>query len=140
MRQDLNDVDLETVAVELRLPHVKPIVIVTLYRPEGPVEVFDGVEAMISKISEEKKEFILMGDLNCNLLMEDNSKTKDIVQVYDTYGMTQIIKDPTRTTSDTQTLIDHIVTNRPKNIGVIPCGISDHGLIYIIRYTRIPKI
>ena len=66
-----------------------------------------------------------------------------MVQIYDTYGMTQITEDPTRTTSDTQTLIDHIVTNRPKNIaegGVIPFGISDHDLIYITRYTRIPKI
>ena len=98
---------------------------------------------MVSKISEEKKEFILMGDLNCNLLMKDNIKTKHIVQIYDTYGMTQIIKDPTRTTSDTETLIDHIITNRLKNIaegGVIPCRISDHDLIYITRYTRIPKI
>ena len=142
LRQDLNGFDLESIAVELRLPHVRPIVIVTLYRPEGPVEVFNKIEAMVSKITEEKKEFILMGDLNCNL-MEDNSKTKHLVQIYDTYGMTQIIKDPTRTTSDTQTLIDHIVTNRPKNIaegGVIPCGISDHDLIYIIRSARIPKI
>ena len=55
LRQDLNDFDLETVAVELRLPYVKPIVIATLYRPEGPVEVFNRIEAMVSKISEEKK-------------------------------------------------------------------------------------
>ena len=37
--------------------------------------------------------------------------------------MAQIIKDPTRKTSDTQTLTDHIVTNRPTEGGVIPCGI-----------------
>ena len=98
LRQDLNDLDLETVVVELRLPHVKPIVIVTLYRHEEPVEVFNRIEAMVSKISEEKKEFNLMGDLNCSLLMKDNSTTKHIVQIYDTYVMTQIIKDPTRTT------------------------------------------
>ena len=99
---------------------------------------------MVSKISKEKKEFILMGDPNSsNLLTKDNSKTKHIVQIYDTYGMTQIMKDPTRITSDTQTLTDHIVTNIPKNTaesGVVPCGVSDHDLIYIIRYTRIPKI
>ena len=116
LRQDLNDFDLKTIAVELRLSHIKPIAIVTLYRPEGAVEVFNRIEAMVSKISEEKKEFILMSDLNCNLLIKDNSKTKHIIQICDTYGMTQIIKDTTRTTSDTQTLIDHIVTNRPKNI------------------------
>ena len=82
-----------------------------------------------------------MGDLKCNLLMEDNSKTKHMVQIYDIY-ITQI-KDPIRRTPDTQTLIDHIVTNRPKTIEesrVIPCGISDHDLIYIIRYGKPPKI
>ena len=80
----MNGFDSETIAVELSLAHVKPIVIVTLYRPEGPVEVFNKIEAMVSKISEEKKVFILMGDLNCNLLMEDNSKTKYMVELYDT--------------------------------------------------------
>ena len=88
LRQDLDDFDL-TVVVELRLPHVKPIVIVTLYHPERSVEVFNRIETMVSKISEEKMGFILMGDLNCNLLMKGNSKTKHIVQIYDTYRMTQ---------------------------------------------------
>ena len=92
LRQDLNGFDLETVAVELRLPHVKLIAIVTLYRPEGPVEALNRIEAMVSKISEEKKKFILMGDLNCNLLIKDNSKTKHMVQIYDTYGMTQLLR------------------------------------------------
>ena len=40
-------------------------------------------------------------------------------------------------------MIDHIVTNKKDNIadsGIIPCGISDHDFVYIIRHTRIPKI
>ena len=48
-----------------------------------------------------------------------------------------------KTTSDTQILIDHIVTNKPDKVadsGVVPCGISDHGLIYIIRHAKLPKI
>ena len=80
LRQDVNDFDSETIAVELKLPHVKLIVTVTLYRPEWPVEVFNRKEAMVSKISEEKNEFILMGDLYSNMLMEDNSKTKLMFQ------------------------------------------------------------
>ena len=55
----------------------------------------------------------------------------------------QVIKEATRTTAETNTLIDHIVTNKEDNIvdsGIIPCGISDHDLVYIIRHARIPKI
>ena len=40
-------------------------------------------------------------------------------------------------------MIDHIVTNKPDKVadsGVIPCGISDHDLIYIIRHAKLPKI
>ena len=55
----------------------------------------------------------------------------------------QVIKEATRTTAEINTLIDHIVTNKKDSIadsGIIPYGISDHDLVYIIRYSRIPKI
>ena len=84
-----------------------------------------------------------MGDLNCDLLSGTASRTKHLVQIYNTYGLQQIIKEATRTNPDTQTLIDHIVTNKPDKVadsGVIPCGISDHDLIYIIRHAKLPKI
>ena len=57
--------------------------------------------------------------------------------------MTQLIKEPARTTSDTKTLIDHIIVNRTDMVldsGVIPCGISDHDAIYITKNTRRPKL
>ena len=71
------------------------------------------------------------------------NKTKHIVQIYKTYGLVQVIKQATRTTSDTHTLIDHIVINKIDRIaesGVMPCGISDHDVIYIIRHARLPKM
>ena len=40
LREDLKDLDLETITVEFNLPFIKPIVLTTLYRPERPVEVF----------------------------------------------------------------------------------------------------
>ena len=59
---------------------------------------------------------------------------------YNTYG--QVIKEATRTTAETNTLTYYIVTNK-KDIadsGIIPCGISDHDLVYIIRHAKRPKI
>ena len=54
-----------------------------------------------------------------------------------------VIAEPTRVTSDTRTLIDHIATNKPEHISksrVIACGISDHELAFVNRSMRVPKI
>ena len=37
----------------------------------------------------------------------------------------------------------HIVTNRPElasDSGVIPCAISDHDVVYMVRKTKLPKV
>ena len=86
---------------------------------------------------------ILLGDLNCDLLSETITKSKHLVHTYNTFGLTQVIKEATRTTAETNTLTYHIVTNKKDNIadsGIIPCGIGDHDLVYIIRHARLPKI
>ena len=51
-------------------------------RPEGPVEIFDHVETLKSRIDSENKECIIIGDTNCNLLCEfaDNS-TKHLTKL-----------------------------------------------------------
>ena len=93
-----------------------------------------------------KKEFILLGDLNCDLLSETISKSKHLVHIYNTYGLTcltQVIKEATRTAAETNTLTYYIVTNKKDNVadsGIIRCGIGDYDLVYIIRHARLPKI
>ena len=89
------------------------------------------------------REFILLGDLNCDLLSETSSKSRHLVHIYNASGLTQVIKEATRTTGETNTLTYCIVTNKMDNIadsGIISCGISDHDLVYIIWHTRLPKI
>ena len=36
--------------------------------------------------------------------------------IYDTFGLAQLIQEPTRVTLDAATLIDHIATSHPENI------------------------
>ena len=86
-----------------------------------------------------------MGVLNCDLLSETISKFKHLVHIsgYNTYGLTQVINEATRTTAETNTLTYYIVNNKKDNVadsGIIPCGIDDHDLVYIIRHARLPKI
>ena len=43
----------------------------------------------------------------------------------------------------TNSLIDHAVTNRPSQIldsAIIPCGISDHDITYVLKNSRLAKI
>ena len=142
IREDFDD-DLESISVELDVPYVKPILVTTLYRPpDSRVELFSFIENMISKIDLEGKECILTGDFNCDLFKSRDNDTKHLKRIYGMYHFKQLIAKPTRVTSDTRTLIDHIATNRPDNVSqsdVIPCGISDHDAVYSIRGMRLPK-
>ena len=48
-----------------------------------------------------------------------------------------------QTTAETNTLTYYVVTNKKDNVadsGIIPCGIGDLDLVYIIRHARLPKI
>ena len=53
------------------------------------------------------------------------------------------MKEATKTTAETNTLTYYIVTNKKDNIadsGIIPCGISDYDLVYIIRHAGFLKL
>ena len=105
--------DIEALPIKIKLPKCKPFVAVTWYRPEGTVEVFRKFETLISRIDTTNVECILMGDSNCDFIRPSNG-TNHLKDRFDTYSLTQIIDEPTRTTQDTKTLIDHIATNRPE--------------------------
>ena len=56
------------------------------------------------------------------------------------FGLTQIIKSPTRIICSSTSLIDHILASFPERVsqeGVINIGLSDHQLIYCTRKIRI---
>ena len=139
-RNDIIVRETEALPADIKICNGRSISVVTWYRPEGPVEIFDHVETLISRIDSENKECIIIGDTNCNLLSEipDNS-TKHLTKLLQAYNFTQLIDEPTRTTADTETLIDHVITNRPDTnfeYGVITCGISDHDAVYVTRFIR----
>ena len=91
-------------------------------------------EELISLVIEENKETIVVGDLNCNYL--NNADHKSIKQILQLHGLEQIIKQPTRITSRSRSLIDIICTmheNRIPKHTLIANSISDHDIIGITR-------
>ena len=66
----------------------------------------------------------------------DGTQNKHLLKFLKIYNLAQIIDKPTRITTSSSTLIDHIYvtnTNLYHREGVIDPGMSDHGLIFTCR-------
>ena len=81
--------------------------------------------------------------MNIDMSTPTNAITKEYQSLLDMFDLHQIIKEPTRITRTSRTIIDHIVVNSPTNIaasGVIPCSIvSDHDVVYGCVNVRVPR-
>ena len=77
------------------------------------------------------------------MLTPSYSHTKQLKTLLTTYEITQLINEPTRVTTSSKTIINHIITNRIQYVsdsGAIPCEMSDHDVIYMVKYLRMPKL
>ena len=136
-----------------------------VYRPPSQLN-FDELltSCLLNSKGIDKQEVYILGDTNYNLLdrkgkfilkkgyrfsnNESNFSTplyltKKYVELIRTFGLTQLIEEPTRTTDTTSSLLDHILVNTPSKVsqcGVLKKCISDHDLIYMTRKHQNVKI
>ena len=122
---------LEHVFFEILLPKVKPIAIGIFYRPPNVNNFLEILSNDFTKVDIRKKEIYILGDFNINLLqngkfiLKENQSnifkidTTPLINKYkefcQTFSLTEIVKDPTRITCSTSSLLDHILTNSLKN-------------------------
>jgi exonuclease III len=134
VRNDFMNDKLECLIIEISKPRSRPFLVGTWYRPpNSPRELLNLFENTIDRIDAENSELYFLGDLNCNLTAQiSDANTSDLLNILDTYGLTQLISEPTRITPVSQTLIDLCITNYPEKVassGVLSLGISDHSLV-----------
>ena len=145
----------ESIFIDIFLPKTKPILIGILYRPPDKNDFVKNLEETFTNCNIlDKQECYLLGDFNINIFQNgenvfekklSNSKlnsipfiVKEYLDFDFSYSLKQLISTPTRTTENTATLIDHILTNSPHKIiksGVVEVNLSDHELIYCTRKT-----
>ena len=138
IRDDLISEILENLTVEIKKPRSKSILVSTWYRPpDFPVRHFSEIEQMIGSMDAENLEYFLLGDLNVDFLPTAASSNRGkLAEIFDIYGLEQLINEPTRITAKSSTLIDLCITSAPTNVvtsGVMHLSISDHSLVYMIR-------
>ena len=88
-------------------------------------EVF---EEQLTNVVKTNKEIIILGDFNIDYNKTDN---RDFKSLFNIFGLKQVSTNQLKST-----LIDLIITNRPKNIfnkGVFPNSIADHDMIACSR-------
>ena len=132
-----NNEHLESQWIEIQLPHQKKYIIGNLYRP--PNGVIDKAIEMLNNIIEKIKinnntEIFCLGDLNIDLLKPSKGR-KDFYNFVSTNGLNQLIKDPTRITHKTKSLLDVIISdsNCILDSGILYNNVSDHFQVYVTR-------
>ena len=138
-REDLPSKSLELICIEVEPPKSSPLIVIAWYiSPSESNSCFDSLHENLSYLDGEGKEIIILGDTNCDFSNRDAnpSHVVRLRELYDLFGMKQVVSDPTRVTLESSTLIDHIATANCNNIiesGVIKTGLSDHYLVYCTR-------
>ncbi|CAB3992224.1 Hypothetical predicted protein [Paramuricea clavata] len=88
-----------------------------------------------------KKDIFVVGDLNCNLL-KSGPESDALNELCSSLNLFQLIKEPTRVTLQSSSLIDVILTSNTSLVvesGVEETHISDHFLVYSILKLKLPK-
>ena len=134
-RPDLAVDGLEATWVELLPPKTKGILVCSMYRPPNDGNFLTNLESALSKV-DPGTELYILGDTNINSTETGSILFGKYKEVLDSFGLDQLIKEPTRITPSTSSVIDHVLTNASELIqssGVIGGGFSDHFLTFCSR-------
>ena len=77
-------------------------------------------------MDKEGKETILLGDTKCDVITNQVDKpvdndTRHATSRYELFSFNQFVKEPTRVTSDTSSIIDHIAKHVPGTSSNLEC-------------------
>ena len=131
----------ESLFVEIIPQSGKNTILGVVYRPNSApradMDIFSStLFDIMDTVNKEHKHCVIMGDMNIDLLkFETHLKTSDYLDNLFQNGFLPTITKPTRITSTSATLIDHIYTNNITTTGtsgIIITDLADHfGTFYI---------
>ena len=128
---------MEIICAQVTPSRASPFFILSWYRtPKAPFNTFDKLEEIFRFCKEEGKEIILLDDTNYDFSIPVWGHVKRLKDLYKSFGLTQLISEPTRDTENTSILIHHIAVSNTNNIvdsGVVKTAISDRYVICSVR-------
>ena len=131
-RKDLEE-ESETIWIQVQLCNTKFLIGCVYRAPDESLEVFDYMDDVLRYATRNKLEVIILGDMNCDCLNTSLKQTVRLQEFFMVNELEQLIKEPSRVTCNTKTLIDVLITSTPglfKTAGVLSTTLSDHHPIY----------
>lgn len=145
LRNDINTGGQECLWIELIRDKCKPTLLCCAYRaPDADLRTFiSSLRDSMPAVDLEKSDVVILGDLNANMMPNSKLPKKDkqlLLNFSRAFDFTQLIKEPTRISDTSRTLIDLIFVNNEHRIvksGVVPFPLSDHYLVFCILKTGV---
>ena len=130
--------------IEVEVRNNKLLVGVIYKPPKEDYTLFGDIAEILAFFTTKYQHVILCGDLNIDQLKSETIEYKYLLKtIIEPLSLTQLVKEPTRITKKTSTLLDLILVNSPKNVkcsGVVDIpGISDHSMVYAAYAMKKPK-
>ena len=125
--------DIESISLEVNIENKKWLIIGAYKPPCMPNNIFkDNCSTILDKACTKYDNFILMGDLNFDML--DSQKCEPLAEICDIFYACNVVKSPTCFSKIYKpSLLDVIITNKPSSISKtcnFNCGLSDmHNMI-----------
>lgn len=124
--------DIECIWIEVKLPFSKGVYVCLVYRPpDSKAEWVTSFHNMLNVPYSNRQDIIIMGDFNFDLL--SNTGCNSWNEVICHFNLRQLVKQRTRVTANSATLIDHVYCtneNLVSNVSVPYIRISDHYPVY----------
>ena len=131
---DLTCDKIEALWLKIKCNHHKPLLLCAAYRPpSSPVHYLEDLKCNIEKGINYNLGTIIVGDFNIDLSNSTNSLCKHVHDMCQKLNIEQLINKPTRVTSTSSTIIDHIYTSVPHHhikTDIVDTTMSDHFMIF----------
>ena len=134
---NLSTINIEIHWISIKLTNLREIVIGNVYRPpQGDLKTFyRHINLCLDKLtSKNNRDIFMMGDFNINIDKASNKESKDLINLFNSFGLKQLIRETTRYGAK-NSCIDLIFTNSDyiSKSGTLDLNFSDHQAVYVTR-------
>lgn len=136
------DSRIEYICGVVYLKGMKLCVCIAYRPPDAPYSCIGSLmHSLFIDMSPEVDSVVLLGDLNVNFLNKKRADVSYLENILQSLGLVQIIRDPTRVTDSSSSLIDVLIVDKNVNpdVGIVDTSnifghngkrITDHKLVY----------